>query len=91
MWKCFKKILIGEFNKIEDKVSDQITDSVTQVKEQLDKSIDKFIDNMKSDEVKPKRKPKIFESPDGGKTIYSRDIGGTEKTLVKKPKKNGKK
>jgi hypothetical protein len=46
---------------------------------------------MKSDEVKPKKKPKIFESPDGGKTIYSRDIGGTEKTLVKKSKKNGKK
>ena len=91
MWEWFKKIFIGEFNKIEEKVNDQITDSVTQVKEQLDKSIDKFIDNIKSDDVKPKKKPKIFESPDGGKTIYSRDIGGTEKTLVKKPKKNGKK
>jgi len=56
MWKWFKKIFIGEFNKIEDKVSDQITDSVTQVKEQLDKSIDKFIDNMKSDEVKGNRR-----------------------------------
>ena len=91
MWKWFKKIFIGEFNKIEATVNDQITDSVTQVKEQLDKKIDKFIDNMKSDDAKPKKKPKIFESPDGGKTIYSRDIGGTEKTLVKKSKKNGKK
>ena len=91
MWTWFKKIFIGEFNKIEEKVNDQITDSVTQVKEQLDKSIDKLIDNIKSDEAKPKKKPKIFESPNGGKTIYSRDIGGKEKTLVKKPKKNGKK
>lgn len=91
MWAWFKKVFIGEFNKIEEKVNDQITDSVTQVKEQLDKSIDKFIDSMKSDEQGSNKKPKIFESPDGGKTIYSRDIGGKEKTSVKKPKKNGKK
>ena len=29
------------------------------------------------------KKPKIFESPDGGKTIYERDFGSTERTLVR--------
>ena len=28
-------------------------------------------------------KPKIYESPDKGQTIYSRDFGSTERTLVK--------
>jgi hypothetical protein len=28
-------------------------------------------------------KPKIYESPDGGETVYSRDFGSTERTLVK--------
>lgn len=28
-------------------------------------------------------KPKIYESPDGGQTVYSRDFGSTERTLVK--------
>ena len=28
------------------------------------------------------RKPKIYESPDGGKTVYERDFGSTERTLV---------
>jgi len=28
-------------------------------------------------------KQKIYESPDGGKTVYSRELGKTEKTLVK--------
>jgi hypothetical protein len=28
-------------------------------------------------------KPKIYESPDGGSTVYERDFGGTERTLVK--------
>lgn len=26
--------------------------------------------------------PKIFESPDGGKTVYARDFGSTERVLV---------
>ena len=31
----------------------------------------------------------IFESPDGGKTVYSRKSGSSERTLVKEdPKKN---
>ena len=28
-------------------------------------------------------KPKIYESPDKGQTVYSRDFGSTERTLVK--------
>ena len=28
-------------------------------------------------------KPKIYESPDGGQTVYSRDFGSSERTLVK--------
>jgi phage baseplate assembly protein W len=28
-------------------------------------------------------KPKIYESPDGGQTVYARDFGSTERTLVK--------
>lgn len=28
------------------------------------------------------KKPKIYESPDGGKTVYERDFGSTERTLV---------
>lgn len=28
-------------------------------------------------------KPKIYESPDGGQTVYSRNFGSTERTLVK--------
>lgn len=37
----------------------------------------------------PFSKDTIYESPDGGKTIYSREFGKTEKTLIKKetPKK----
>lgn len=31
-------------------------------------------------------KQKIYESPDGGKTVYSRESGTTEKTLVKEEK-----
>ena len=27
--------------------------------------------------------PKIFESPDGGATIYEREIGGLERVIVK--------
>lgn len=27
--------------------------------------------------------PKIYESPDGGQTVYARDFGSTERTLVK--------
>lgn len=27
--------------------------------------------------------PKIYESPDKGKTIYERDFGSTERTLIK--------
>jgi glutaredoxin len=29
------------------------------------------------------RKPKIYESPDKGKTVYERDFGSLERTLVK--------
>jgi hypothetical protein len=29
------------------------------------------------------QKPKIYESPDKGKTIYERDFGSIERTLVK--------
>jgi len=29
------------------------------------------------------KKPKIYESPDKGKTIYERDFGSIERTLVK--------
>ena len=29
------------------------------------------------------RKPKIYESPDKGKTVYERDFGSRERTLVK--------
>jgi len=29
------------------------------------------------------QKPKIYESPDGGQTVYSRDFGSNERTLVK--------
>lgn len=28
-------------------------------------------------------KPKIYESPDGGQTVYVRNLGETERTLVK--------
>lgn len=28
-------------------------------------------------------KPKIYESPDGGQTVYSRNFGSAERTLVK--------
>ena len=28
-------------------------------------------------------KPKIYESPDGGQTVYARDFGSSERTLVK--------
>lgn len=28
--------------------------------------------------------PKIYESPDGGKTVYSRNFGSKERELVKK-------
>lgn len=28
-------------------------------------------------------KPKIYESPDGGETVYARDFGSKERTLVK--------
>lgn len=28
-------------------------------------------------------KPKIYESPDRGQTVYERDFGSTERTLVK--------
>lgn len=28
----------------------------------------------------------IFESPDGGKTVYKRNIGETEKTLIQDPR-----
>jgi hypothetical protein len=27
--------------------------------------------------------PKIYESPDGGKTIYEREFGSTERRLIK--------
>jgi hypothetical protein len=27
----------------------------------------------------------IFESPDGGKTVYKRNIGETERTIIKTP------
>ena len=27
--------------------------------------------------------PKIYESPDGGKTVYSRNFGSKERTLIK--------
>ena len=27
--------------------------------------------------------PKIYESPDGGKTIYEREFGSTERPLIK--------
>jgi len=30
----------------------------------------------------------IYESPDGGKTVYSRELGSLEKTLVKETKKS---
>lgn len=83
MWEWFKRVFIGEFNNIETKVNDQITDAVTQA--------NKSIDNMKSSEKIPDKKSKIFESPDGGKTVYSRDVGQKERTLVKKSKKNAKK
>ena len=26
---------------------------------------------------------KVYESPDGGKTIYERDVGSSERTLIK--------
>jgi glutaredoxin len=29
------------------------------------------------------RKPKIYESPDGGRTVFERDFGATERTLVR--------
>lgn len=29
-------------------------------------------------------KPKIYESPDKGKTVYERDFGSTERKLVEK-------
>lgn len=29
------------------------------------------------------RKPKIYESPDRGKTVYERDFGSRKRTLVK--------
>jgi glutaredoxin len=29
------------------------------------------------------RKPKIYESPDRGKTVYERDFGATERVLVR--------
>lgn len=31
----------------------------------------------------PPEKLKIYESPDKGKTIYERDFGSTERTLIK--------
>jgi len=31
---------------------------------------------------------KIFESPDGGKTIYQRKVGSTDRVLVKSPDDN---
>lgn len=30
-----------------------------------------------------KNSPKIYESPDGGKTIYEREFGSTERRLIK--------
>lgn len=37
--------------------------------------------------LRNERKPKIFESPDKGKTIYEREFGSRERKLVK-PKKD---
>ena len=30
----------------------------------------------------------IFESPDGGKTVYRRELGGSERELIKEPISN---
>jgi len=30
-----------------------------------------------------KQKPQIYESPDGGKTVYARNFGETERHLIK--------
>jgi len=30
-------------------------------------------------------KPKIFESPDGGKTVYEREFGSNTRTEIKHP------
>lgn len=30
--------------------------------------------------------PKVFESPDGGQTVYERDVGSQYRRLVKEPK-----
>ena len=38
-------------------------------------------DNLKA-HFDSQRKPKIYESPDRGKTVYERDFGATERTLV---------
>jgi glutaredoxin 3 len=40
------------------------------------------LDNLKA-HFESQRKPKIYESPDKGKTIYERDFGSLERTLVR--------
>lgn len=34
--------------------------------------------------IRKKPVPKIYESPDGGKTVYSRNFGSKERELIKK-------
>ena len=46
------------------------------------------ISEIKSEVKNPDSQTKIFESPDNGNTVYSRNFGETERTLVKdNPKK----
>lgn len=33
-------------------------------------------------------KPKIYESPDKGKTVYARNFGETERVLIHSPNQN---
>tara|TARA_Y100000593_G_C4243472_1_gene303435 strand:- start:108 stop:608 length:501 start_codon:yes stop_codon:yes gene_type:complete len=57
----------------------------------IDKSVEDYERNKLSEQiVDNKDKGYIYESPDGGKTIYKRLMGSNEKTLVSKDELEGK-
>ena len=98
MDKQMYKQLIAEYMRREAELKQQVLELTMENAELKDMVLDNGGDYTETDgyevgspsdyEYEEDPQLNIFESPDGGKTIYQRKVGSTDRVLVKSPDDN---
>jgi len=96
MDKQMYKVMIAEYMRRESELKQQVLELTMENAELKDMVLDNGGEYAETDgyevgspsDYEEDKQLNIFESPDGGETIYQRTIGDTDRVLVKSPDDN---